>query len=218
MGAGEEIERGGESRQAVDLLAEGIERRRVRRQDAVAERLEVALQVRERGPQLVRGVDDELAPNGILFGEPVDHHVEGVGQRPHLRGSVDRRRGAQVTLGRPLGRLREALDRPRDSASKDRPERQRHHGCHDRGDQEDAGDAGSEHRARVLCGLPGSRHQIGERLGTDAHDPESQHEQHDEHHREGRDDNPRRDPVRPHRELHAAPPAAGRRSTRPAAR
>jgi hypothetical protein len=60
LAAGEDVERRGEAGEPVHLLAERVEGGGVRRQDSVAERLQVALQVRERSPELVGGVHHEL--------------------------------------------------------------------------------------------------------------------------------------------------------------
>ena len=128
-------------------------------------------------------------------------------------GAVARRSPSR----RPLGGVRQAFDRPGDATREDRADEQRG----DRGDEgrddEDARDALREHLANVLRGLAGGCHEVGKGLRANLHHAECQHDQDHGDHDQRRGDDPRRDAVRPHRELHHAPPAR-RRSTRPAAR
>ena len=68
--------------------------------------------------ELVRGVGDEAALAGEGLGEAVEHSIEGLGERPHLRrsGCVDtgaRREFAGVDLGRRLGQPPQRRRRPR---------------------------------------------------------------------------------------------------------
>ena len=67
LALGEGVERPRQSHQAVGFLMQGLEHGAVGRHDPVAQRLEVTLEVRQRGAQLVRRVRDELAPEPLLF-------------------------------------------------------------------------------------------------------------------------------------------------------
>ena len=88
--------------------------RPVGRDDAVAQRLEVALQVRQRRAQLVRRVGDEVAAHRLLALEAGGHLVERIGQAGELLGALARDAGRVVALGDPPGRRR----RPRRAAGR----------------------------------------------------------------------------------------------------
>src|SRR5207237_3253670 len=57
---------------------------RARCEHAVAERLEATLKVGQWRAQLMRGVDDELAPHLLLLLQALRHLVERVGERRHF--------------------------------------------------------------------------------------------------------------------------------------
>src|SRR5438105_8724112 len=64
---GQRVERLRKAHQAVDLFVERLELFSARCDHAVAERLEVTLKVGQWRAQLMRGVDDELAPHLLLL-------------------------------------------------------------------------------------------------------------------------------------------------------
>ena len=66
------------------LRERGLHRRRVRLRDAVDDVLELGLQRRDRGAQLVRDVGDELAAERVGLLEVVGHGVERVRELAHL--------------------------------------------------------------------------------------------------------------------------------------
>ena len=78
--------------------------RPVGRDDAVAQRLEVALQVGQRGPQLVGGVGDEVAPHRLLALEAGRHLVERIGEAGELLRAVARDAGGVVARRRSAAR------------------------------------------------------------------------------------------------------------------
>ena len=55
---------------------------------AVAEGLEIALEIRERRTKLVRGIRDELAPHPLLLLNLVGHAIERVRERSDLLGAA----------------------------------------------------------------------------------------------------------------------------------
>ena len=176
------------------------------RQDAVAERLEVALQVRERRPQLVGRVDDELAADRLLLGQPLGHRVVGGRERAQLGRSVLGHADRQVAVGDLPRRAGEALDRAREASGEDDREQQGHHGG-DRGrDEEHDGHALVEHRAGVVGRVAGGHHERLEDVPADA-----EHADRDDRERHGHDDQRRGEDPAPD----AADPHDGRASPAP---
>src|SRR5205823_3159009 len=93
---GQEIEGAREANEPVHLFAQRGEGLPARRHDTVAERLEVALQVRQRRPQLVGGVGDEVRALACVFLEPLRHLIERAGQRDHLLWTLRGNANAEV--------------------------------------------------------------------------------------------------------------------------
>ena len=79
-------------------------------------RLEVALQVRQRGPQLVGGVGDEVAAHLLLLLERGGHLVERVGEAGELLRPLARDAGRVVAVGDPPGRATDLRQRLREHA------------------------------------------------------------------------------------------------------
>ena len=104
------------------------ERLGARRDHLVAQRLEVALEVGERGAQLVGGIGDELAAHPLLLLEALRHLVEGAGDGTRLLEADvgDPRR--VVAGGDPPRRLDDASE-----GARDRPGEQHRHHHADRG-------------------------------------------------------------------------------------
>ena len=165
----------------------------------------------------MRRVDHELAPDGILLGETVDHDVERVGEGAHLGRPLDRRRGPEVALGGALRGFCQSLDRSRDPPREERAECDRGKAGHDRGNDKDPRDARCKHLAGVLGRVTGGDHERGKCVGAHAHHADSEDRERDGHDGEGRQDDPGRDAVGSHRD-HRAAASRRRRSTRPAAR
>ena len=92
-------------------LMEGLVRGSIRDDHAVAQRLEIALQVGQRGPQLVRRVGDEVAPHPLLLLERRGHLVERIGQAGELLGAFARDAGRVVAIGDPAGRRADLVER-----------------------------------------------------------------------------------------------------------
>src|SRR3989442_8909046 len=92
-----------------------FERRSIRFDDAVAKRLEIALEVRQRGPQLVGRIGDELATHPLLFLERGRHLVERVGQADDLVRTTPRDPGSVVAARDLPGGRADVLERPRES-------------------------------------------------------------------------------------------------------
>ncbi len=96
---GERVERARQPDQALGLLVQRLVGRAVGRDDAVAQRLEVALQVGQRRPQLVGGVGDEVAAHLLLPLERGGHLVERVGEAGQLLGALARDARRVVAVG-----------------------------------------------------------------------------------------------------------------------
>ena len=75
---GKDVEGGSEALQAVYLFPQGLHQLWRRFHHTVTKRLEIALQVGERRPQLVRGIHHELAPYPFLLGERGRHFIKCV--------------------------------------------------------------------------------------------------------------------------------------------
>jgi hypothetical protein len=135
--------------------------------DPVAQSLQVALQVGQRGAQLVRGVGDEVPAHLLLPFQRGGHLVERVGQAGHLLGAVARDAGGVVAVGDPTGRGSDLVQ----GASE-------HPGKHD--GQADAGQDGHDgrrddhrrdrvgvHLLGVLGRVAGFHHEVGEDVRPD---------------------------------------------------
>ena len=127
----------GQPDQSVGLLVQGFVGRPVGDDHAVAQGLEVALQVRQRGPQLVRGVGDEIAAHLLLLLERRGHLVERVREAGELLRSLARDARRVVAVGDATGRATDLRQRPREHAREhDRQAHAREHGDHRRGDHD----------------------------------------------------------------------------------
>ena len=98
---GQGIERARQPDQSIGFLVERLVGRPVGGDHAVAQRLEVALQVGQRRAQLVGGVGDEVAPHLLLALQAGGHLVERVGQAGQLLGAVARDPRGVVPVGDP---------------------------------------------------------------------------------------------------------------------
>ena len=123
------------------------ERLACRRHDAVAQCLEVALQIREWRAELVRRVRDELAAKALLFFDRRGHLIEGVGERDELLGSFAWGASGVITIGDPTGGAPDLPEGPRDAPSDHHRERSARR-CRDDGrDDEHTRDGLVEHLA-----------------------------------------------------------------------
>ena len=123
----QDVERLREAHEALRLLEQRVVRRPFRRHDAVAQGLEIALEIGERRPELVRRVGDEVAPDPSLLLEARGHLVEGIGEAHELLRALARHAGLVVPVG----------DAPRGCADVPQRFRQppRERDGHDAGDQ-----------------------------------------------------------------------------------
>ena len=161
---GQCVERARQSDQPIGFLPERLVGRGIGRDDAVAQRLEIALQVRQRRPQLVSRVRDELSSHPFLFLERCGHLVERIGERGDLLRPVARNAGRVVAIRDPPGGGADLAERsrqhPRDEHGQADGERD---GQDHRGD-EDATDRLVEHGLRRLGCRAVGHHQGRERV------------------------------------------------------
>ena len=158
--------------------------------DAVAQRLEVALQVGQRRAQLVRRVGDEVAPHRLLALEAGGHLVERVGQAGQLLRAFARDAGRVVAVGDPPGRPADLGQRAGEHARQhDRQHDARRRGDQDRG-EDDRRDRLVVHRLGVVGRVAGLDHQAAEDLRPDDGDPD----RHDRDPDTRRDQRGQRDP------------------------
>ena len=118
--------------EALGLVEERVVGRPVRLDHSVAQGLEVALQVGQRRPQLVRGIGDEVAPHRLLSLEAGGHLVERVGEAGELLRAVARDPCRVVALGDPAGGAADLGDRPGEHAGHDDGQDDAHDGGHQR--------------------------------------------------------------------------------------
>ena len=138
---------------------------------AVPERLEIALQVRQRGPQLVGGVGDEVAPHPLLLLEAGRHLVERIGERGDLLRAFAGHARRVVALGDPARRGPDLAERPGEHpAHHERDADARERGDDHRRDH-DGRDRLVVHRPGVLGGVARLDHQLGEGLAADDDTP-----------------------------------------------
>ena len=187
---GQRIERVRQPDEALGLVEERVVGRPVGLDDAVAQRLEVALQVGQRGPQLVGRVGDEVPPHRLLALEAGRHLVERIGEAGELLRAVARDPGRVVAVGDPAGGAADLGDRAGEHAGHDDGQDDaRDGGDHDRG--EDHGrDRLVVHRLGVLGRVAGLDHQRPEDLGADDGHADGQ----DQQPRPRRDERRQRDP------------------------
>ncbi len=161
----------------------------VGRDDPVTDGLEVALQVGQRGAQLMRGVGDDVAPLALALLEGGGHLVEGVGQA----GQLVRRRAwharGEVPAGHAPRRGAHFRQRPGDHAAEGDGQRHAGRDGNADGDQQHVADGLVEHDVGVLSGVPGLHGQVGQ--GLAAHHPHT--DGHDGHRDEGGGDAHERD-------------------------
>src|SRR5262249_25827549 len=91
----------------------------VRDDDALAEPLQVAVEVGEWRSELVREVEDEVAAQSLLILEARSHLVEGVRYRRQLRRRGSPHAGVISPGGDSAGRARQFVQRPLDYVSAD---------------------------------------------------------------------------------------------------
>ena len=90
---GERVERAGQPDESVGLLVQRLVRRPIGRDHAVAQRLEVALQVGQRRAQLVGGVGDEVAAHLLL---PLEQAAIWLNESARLASSSGPSRGTRA--------------------------------------------------------------------------------------------------------------------------
>ena len=144
------VERAREPDEPVRLLAERGERLRGRRNDAVAQRLEVSDQVGERRAQLVSGVRDELGAKPFLLLQTRGHEVERRRERRDLARSGDGHAHVACSVGHAARRLGDAAERGGEPTREEDREQHAPHDPGEDGDDEEARDALIEHRAGVI--------------------------------------------------------------------
>ncbi len=137
LGQGHRPEVVDEPAEDAGLVEHGREVLRVGRADAVEHRLDVAGDDRQRGPQLVAHVGEELATLALIDLEALDHRVEAAGEIVHRADGLDRGADAdRVVAGLdPAGRLDESIELP--ARASERPG----DGREDGDDDEDGDDA-----------------------------------------------------------------------------
>ena len=185
---GQRVERTRQPDQPIGLLVERLVGRPVRRDDAVAQRLEIALQVRQRRAELVRGVGDEVAAHRLLPLEAGGHLVERVGERGELLGAFARDAGRVVALGDRAGRPRRRRRSGRASirASSTARTMLASAASDERGDDHGR-DRLVVHRARVIGRIAGLDHERGEDVGSDDGHADREDDQPDRRRRERRE-------------------------------
>ena len=195
---GERVERMREANQALGLVPERVVGGPVGDDDPVAQRLEIALQVGQRRPKLVRGVGDEVAPHRLLALEAGGHLVERIGEARELLRAVARDAGGVIPFGDPARGGTDLGDRSGEHPGEEDRQRDARDGRHgDRG--EDHGrDRPVVHRLGVVGRDADLGHQRAEDLGPDDSDPDRQDRQPDAGRDEGRQRDPRRDPTADH--------------------
>ena len=73
----------------------------------------------------MRGVDDELAPDELLLGQPVGHRVVRGGERAQLGRALLGHADAELAVGDPPGGVRDPLERPREPPGEEHRDRDR---------------------------------------------------------------------------------------------
>jgi hypothetical protein len=195
---GQRIERVRQSDQSFGFVPQRVVGRPVRDDHPIAQRLEVALQVGQRGAQLVGRVGDEIAPHHLLALQAGGHLVERIGEAGDLLRpfSGDARR--VVAVGDPAGGGAHFGERPREHPRED--DRKRHAGDdrhHDRGDDHGR-DRAVVHRLGVVGRDAGLGHQRAEDIATDHGHTDGQDGQPDGRRGERRQCDPRRDAAPDH--------------------
>ena len=160
----------------------------------------------------MRRVDDELATDRLLLGEPDGHPVVGRREGAQLGRALFGHASIEVAVGDPRRAQGETFDRPGQPAGKDQRDHEGHDRRHGTRDDDDLRHAGVEHLVGVVRALARRQHERLKGLG-----PHPQHaERHDREGQardpEGGEEEPRGDAVA------AGHRAAARRSTGPAAR
>jgi hypothetical protein len=195
---GERVERAREPDEAIGLLDERFVRRPVGLDDAVAEGLEIALEVRQRRPQLVGGVDDEVAPQALLVLERLGHLVERIGEARELVRTLSLDPGGIVAAGDLPGGRTDPLERAGDPAGEDHGEGQADDDRHGRGREDDARDGLVPHLLRVLRGIACVHHEVHEDVGADELDADHEDRQAGGRGDEARDRDPGGQPAAEH--------------------
>src|SRR3954468_1901974 len=205
---GELVERSRQPDETVRLLPQRFEGRPVRRDHAVAEGLEIALQVGQGRPELVRCVGDELASHPLLLFETGRHLVEGLDEA-HDLDRADRLHPRRVIAVRDPGRgsARFAKRAREPSSEPDRQER-RHSDRDEDGDREDGADRLLEHRLRRGRVATVPAHEVGERPAADDCDADREDRDRGEADGQRGEGDPQPDPVvdRLRQPLHEASP------------
>ncbi len=191
----EHVEARREPGQPVDLLAQRVERGGIRGEHAVAQRLEIALQVGERRPQLVRGVDDELAADHLLLREAVRHRVVRGREVAQLLGALLGHPDVEVAVGEAPGGVGDPLDRAREPAGEEHRDGERQERGEHRGEPEHERHALVEHRVGVVGAVPGRHHQRRERRRADLEDADPDDDQGGRHDGERGNEEADPDPV-----------------------
>ena len=195
---GQGIERVRQPDETLGLVEERVVGRPVCLDDAVAERLEVALQVGQRGPQLVGRVGDEVPAHRLLALEAGRHLVERVGEAGELLRAVARDAGRVVAVGDPARGAAHLGDRAGEHAGHD----DRQDDAHDGGDQDRGEDHGRDrfvvHRLGVVGRIAGLDHQRPEDLRADDGHADGQDQQPCARRDERRQGDPGGDPATDH--------------------
>ena len=116
---GQRVERTRQPDEPLRLVPERVVGRPVGDDHAVAQCLEIALQVGQRRPQLVRGVGDEVAAHRLLALEAGRHLVERIGEAGELLGALARDPRRVVALGDPAGSAADLGERPGEHPGED---------------------------------------------------------------------------------------------------
>ena len=168
------VERSGQSNQPFGLFQQRLERGGIGLDDAVAKRLQVALQVGKGRPKLMRGVGDELAPHPLLLLEGGRHLVERVRQADDLLGALARDPRSIVPCRDLAGRATDLAQRHRKARAEQAGNRHGNRdGDDDRADHDPA-DAVHEHLTARLGALAVLGHEVGEALRADDQDADDE--------------------------------------------
>ena len=196
---GQRVERARQAHQPIRLLPQRLVGGGVRVDHAVAQRLEVALQIGQWRAQLVRGVGDEVAPDLLLLGQAGGHLVERVGHVANLIRALARHPHAMVAGRQTSGGKADVGQRPGQAAGQhDRQRNARDEGDAD-GDEHDVGDRRVVHLACMLGRVACLDEQLLERPRADHQHAQDEDRKPDRGRRKGSQEDSCGDAARLHR-------------------